>query len=369
MRKNMLNLDYIINADNYRNIQDSIANATDMAIITVDYKGKPITHHSKCTSLCKCIRSHSNLSQLCEKCDSRGGLEAARLNQPYIYLCHMGIVDFAIPLSVDGQYLGAVMGGQVRLENDWEMESLEKITSQQTSILNYVNSNELEELYKSLPVMKLEKIRANATMIYNICNYIVGEALLKINLSDGNMPNETLHSKNEKDSEARNLVEKKYYSGINSPIDTKGNGFPDNQEATTISQGGSKTANVFTQSTQRSQSSHESIILKPALDYIKKNYARNISLNNMASLCNISTSYFSKLFRRFIGENFSNYINKLRIEKAAELLAETDIPITNIALDLGYEDSGYFIKVFKKIKGVTPSAHRHEAFIKTYTKK
>ena len=359
----MLNLDYIINADNYRNIQDSIANATDMAIITVDYKGKPITHHSKCTGLCKFIRSHSDLSQLCEKCDSRGGLEAARLNQPYIYLCHMGIVDFAIPLSVDGQYLGAVMGGQVRLENDWEMESLEKITSQQTNILKYVNSKELEDLYKSLPVMKLEKIRANATMIYNICNYIVGEALLKINLSDGNMLNDNNYNSNEKYSESGNLIENRYYSGFGSSIDANG-------EASSRSKDTINTIKeTSTTGSTSSQSSHESIILKPALDYMKKNYARNISLNNMASLCNISTSYFSKLFRRIIGENFSNYINKLRIEKAAELLSETDIPITNIALDLGFEDSGYFIKVFKKIEGITPSTYRNHANAKTYTKK
>ncbi|MDF2987679.1 MAG: putative sensor domain protein, partial [Eubacterium sp.] len=102
------------------------------------------------------------------------------------------------------------------------------------------------------------------------------------------------------------------------------------------------------------------IILKPALDYIEKNYARDIGLNSMASLCNISTSYFSKLFRRTIGDNFSNHINQIRVRKARELLESTDIPITNLALDLGFEDSGYFIKVFKKLVGVTPSKYRND---------
>lgn len=328
VKKNLLDLDYIINADNYRNIQDSIADSTDMAIITVDYKGKPITHHSKCTNLCKFVRSHPELSHICEKCDSRGGLEAARLNQPYIYLCHMGIVDFAIPIAVDGQYLGAVMGGQVRVEDASEMESLEKITSQKTDILDYINKNELEELYKSLPVMKLQKVRANASMIYNICNYIVGEAVLKINLSDGAISKEAhynhyQHNKTSVNTESWNTgVSEKNKSDL---------------------------------------SNRENIILKPALDYIEKYYTRNISLNNMASLCNISTSYFSKLFRRTIGDNFSNHINRIRIKKARELLETTDIPITNIALDLGFEDSGYFIKVFKKFEGVTPSKFRNDA--------
>lgn len=338
MKKNLLDLDYIINADNYRNIQDSIADATDMAIITVDFKGKPITHHSNCTGLCKFVRSHSELSQICEKCDSRGGLEAARLNQPYIYLCHMGIVDFAIPISADGQYLGAVMGGQVRLENAWELESLEKITSQKTNIQEFINNIELEDMYNNLPVMKLQKIRANAAMIYNICNYIVGEALLKINLSDGHISSDAGY-------------------GLYGDERSNGRSFDFNQTSGTDIQNTNHNNNNTPYDIMKKR---ESIILKPALDYIEKNYTLNIGLNSMASLCNISTSYFSKLFRRTIGENFSNHINKIRIQKAKELLKTTDDPITNIALDLGFEDSGYFIKVFKKLVGSTPSRFRND---------
>ncbi len=337
MKKNILDLDYIINADNYRNIQDSIADATDMAIITVDYKGKPITHHSKCTNLCRFVRAHPELSHICEKCDSRGGLEAARLNQPYIYLCHMGIVDFAIPIAVDGQYLGAVMGGQVRVEDYSEMESLEKITSQKTDILEYISKSEFEELYRSLPVMKLQKVRANAAMIYNICNYIVGEALLKINLSDRDISEVTGYDDYQHKTTPEN---------------------PDNQSKNLTEK---NERDLYSEHKQRELlNSRENIILKPALDYIEKYYTRNISLNSMASLCNISTSYFSKLFRRTIGDNFSNHINRIRINKARELLETTDIPITNIALDLGFEDSGYFIKVFKKFEGVTPSKYRND---------
>lgn len=341
MKKNLLDLDYIINADNYRNIQDSIADATDMAIITVDYKGKPITHHSKCTNLCRFVRAHPKLSHICEKCDSRGGLEAARLNQPYIYLCHMGIVDFAIPIAVDGQYLGAVMGGQVRVEDPSDMESLEKITSQKTDILEYISKSELEELYRSLPIMKLQKVRANAAMIYNICNYIVGEALLKINLSD------------EEISQVTDFSENKYKKTSTNQDSLKA-----------ISNKKNNNGLYSSHSLERDLlNSRENIILKPALDYIEKYYTRNISLNSMASLCNISTSYFSKLFRRTIGDNFSNYINRKRIKKARDLLETTDIPITNIALDLGFEDSGYFIKVFKKFEGVTPSKYRNDMLL------
>lgn len=340
MKRNILNLDYIINADNYRNIQDSIAEATDMAIITVDYKGKPITHHSKCTELCKLIRSNSKYSQICEKCDSRGGLEAARLNQPYIYLCHMGLVDFAIPIAVDGQYLGAVMGGQVLVENDLEKDSLEKITSTHTNVSDIINKSDLDNLYGRLHVMSLQKIKAIAAMVYNICNYIVEEALLKINLSDENIL-----------SDEKSDSDENYKTAKNSNLTQFTDIIQNKDDNICVLQKGNQTK-------IKKLINRDNIILRPALEYIEKNYARNITLDSMASRCNISSSYFSKLFNRVVEDNFANYINKIRINKAKEYLEKTDVPITNIALDLGFEDSGYFIKVFKKMEGVTPSVYR-----------
>ena len=58
-----------------------------------------------------------HIPQTRQKCDSLAGLEAVRLNQPFIYLCHCGIVDVAVPITVGDQYLGAVMFGQVRISN------------------------------------------------------------------------------------------------------------------------------------------------------------------------------------------------------------------------------------------------------------
>lgn len=98
--------------------------------------------------------------------------------------------------------------------------------------------------------------------------------------------------------------------------------------------------------------------INPAIDYIKDNLDKNIKLEQMASLCNLSPCYFSKLFKKETGINFSNYINKEKINKARELLKNSDTPILNLALDLGYEDCGYFIRVFKKYEGVTPKKYR-----------
>lgn len=75
-----LDLHKIINVDKWQSLQDALAKQTGMAIITVDYKGVPVTKHSGCHSFCQLLRDDPELSKNCQKCDSRGGIEATRLN-------------------------------------------------------------------------------------------------------------------------------------------------------------------------------------------------------------------------------------------------------------------------------------------------
>lgn len=99
--------------------------------------------------------------------------------------------------------------------------------------------------------------------------------------------------------------------------------------------------------------------LQPALKYIKKNYRDEISLEKMANITNLSVYYFSRLFKKEIGINFTTYVNQCKIKKAREMLEYTDIPIVDIAAELGYYECGYFTKVFKKINGITPTKYRN----------
>lgn len=98
--------------------------------------------------------------------------------------------------------------------------------------------------------------------------------------------------------------------------------------------------------------------VKAAIDYINNNLAENVSLEKMSSICNLSPCYFSKVFKREIGVNFISYVNYIKINKAKEMLENTDTPVLNVALDLGFEDCGYFIRVFKKSQGITPKKYR-----------
>lgn len=169
-----ISLKNIIDVKDFQKIQEDISKATGVAILTTDYKGKPFTKHSCCTEFCKIIRSDKNFTHLCEKCDSMGGLEAARCGKPYIYKCHMGLVDFAIPIIVEDQYLGLLMGGQILVEE--ENSNLENIVP----IHHSIEEHKLKSAYKNLTVMSLNKIQSIAEMLFHISNYIIGEALFKM---------------------------------------------------------------------------------------------------------------------------------------------------------------------------------------------
>ncbi|MDB8791024.1 PocR ligand-binding domain-containing protein [Romboutsia sp. 1001216sp1] len=182
---NTLSLEKIINIESFQKIQDDIAQATGIAIIMVNYEGKAITNHSNCTKFCSMIRKIDRYSAICEKCDSRGGLESVRMKNSYIYICHKGLVDFAAPIIVRDQYLGAVMAGQVLLEDNENIE-LEEIVRVNKDFDNLGEDlkKELEKEYKNLPVVSITKIKAIAQMMFHISNYIVEEAILKMSLNE-----------------------------------------------------------------------------------------------------------------------------------------------------------------------------------------
>ncbi len=100
--------------------------------------------------------------------------------------------------------------------------------------------------------------------------------------------------------------------------------------------------------------------LLKATEYIKNNFQKGITLNDVADYVNLSAYYLSKLFKKELGINFIDYITFCRMEKAKKLLKSTDEPIINISIELGYNEPNYFSKVFKKNFGITPSQYRDE---------
>lgn len=99
--------------------------------------------------------------------------------------------------------------------------------------------------------------------------------------------------------------------------------------------------------------------IQRSIDYIDENYKEHISLGDIAKYVYLSHEYFSRLFKEEVGENFSTYITNYRMEKAAYLLKHTDKKICEIANEVGYVNTGYFSKTYKKHYDVSPEDDRY----------
>ena len=312
----------------WEKVQDQLAMLTGTAIITIDLKGIPVTKHSCRTDFCSVIRENPVSRKRCYRCDALAGLEAVRAGKPYIYLCHCGIVDVAVPVMVGDKYLGAVMFGQVRIPNDDADAKVERLVNEISSFQAEEKDarHDLLEMYNRLPEMEYKRIVEIADLINSIVGYIVDRAI-------------------------KNRNERQTYDWLlNMDIDS-----PSKQYIQELKDPGiSKSATTEPQEIKLRKDSP----LYPAISYIEAHPTEMVTMKQMAMLCHLSESYFSRLFSKEMGENFGNYVSRLKIDLSKELLRSSRLSVAQIAKKVGYNDTSHFIRLFKRFEGVTPTVYR-----------
>lgn len=105
----------------------------------------------------------------------------------------------------------------------------------------------------------------------------------------------------------------------------------------------------------------ENGIVMNAISYIRVHYGEDISLSDVARLCRVTPEYLSKIFYKEIGVNFNPFLQNFRISAAKRMLLTDDYKVYEVAQAVGFNDQKYFVKVFKKLCGITPSEYRKEA--------
>lgn len=109
----------------------------------------------------------------------------------------------------------------------------------------------------------------------------------------------------------------------------------------------------------------QSIVFEMIEHYIQENYQQDISMQDAARTMNYSEAYFCKLFKQCFGKNFTAYLTEYRIEVAKKLLVQPMVNVGDVGKAVGYGDSNYFTKVFKRITGQNPTEYR----VSTYKEK
>ncbi len=102
----------------------------------------------------------------------------------------------------------------------------------------------------------------------------------------------------------------------------------------------------------------EPAIIRRAKDFIQEHHAEKLSLDRVAHQVNASPFHFSKTFNRFVGLNFTEYVSRVRVEKAKSLLLNPHLQISEIAFEIGFQSVTHFNRIFKRILGVSPSEFR-----------
>jgi AraC-like DNA-binding protein len=90
------------------------------------------------------------------------------------------------------------------------------------------------------------------------------------------------------------------------------------------------------------------------LEYVETHFSEPITLDALAKIVGMNPKYFCRFFSSITQQTPMNYVNYYRIEQAVNLLNNTNMSVTEVGLECGFNDTGHFVKTFKKYKGITP---------------
>ena len=160
----------LLDVERLQSLLHNLAKALDLAFVTVDYQGRPVTEDCNFSAFCSSMKKHPQYGHLCCQCYAHGGLHATMAGEPYIYRCHAGLVEFAVPLMAEGKYMGSVMGGQCELTQ--EVQELAPILPRSTP---WQEDPELTRTRGSVCQTTYEKLQASVCLVQDIFRNLLEE--------------------------------------------------------------------------------------------------------------------------------------------------------------------------------------------------
>lgn len=409
-------------------ILDAFTNVTGLTANIVDMEGRSIFSKADAQincSFCQLIWKLEKQKgiQRCKGAYARAGKQAALFNEPYIFRCPGGLVEWAAPIIVDGEHLGSVICGQVLM---WEPEEFFWIELEE---MNRVLTDDFEPLFKAakeLQVVSGEKVQSAASLLSVMANYIVNAAwqsmqrkkeleLQQTLLNDEIATRKSLEEKLNSQSlnyyieKEKSLVGKiklgdldecrkifkvmladifadtgqsnlavvrarvfelvvvvsraSVEAGVNSEMPIGINAAFMQELGTCYSTEEINTAALkvlerYFKEIQTNSKAKNRLAIEGIKGFIRNNYNRNLTLEEIADSVYLSPYYVSRIFKESQSITVMDYVTRVKLDEAKKMLGNTRYKIDEIAVRLGYSDASYFSKVFKKNEGMTPTQFR-----------
>jgi ligand-binding sensor protein len=160
-----LEISDVIDIKLLQTFQDNFAIGMNIASVTVDRNGTPVTKPSSYTNFCINLTQSTNTGESrCAQSHKKGGEEAARTGRPYIYKCHAGLIDFAAPIMIEGHLIGTILGGQILTS------SPEEKSFRETALEIGVNQEKYVDAAKNVYMTKEENVKSAAEVLFIVAN-------------------------------------------------------------------------------------------------------------------------------------------------------------------------------------------------------
>lgn len=419
------NIESFLDPKYLEEILGSFSKATGLHIEAVNKKGETLAIlGSKCrTDFCQFIRSYSKGEKNCIDSYKEATLEAAKWNEPYFFRCHAGLVIWAVPIIVDNVFLGSIICGQVLL---WKPDELflkqlrksnskldfdtlqQKVTSlsitspeqSQASadmlfvVVNHLvkrNLHTLEEenaYHRQRLQIKADlenRKKQTITEFADYRTYLKKERrfLSYIRLGDKTRAESTLKSlltdllTKTAGNKATIKIRVLELASLSSRAAVEGGADAEqvmvklqdfNNEVDSLERIEEfffkvhKVIEGFLDGIFKLADKKHLSLVNNARNFIMENYHKPLTLKATADHLFISPSHLSRLFRLELDCTYNDYLTRVRVEKAVELMKKPEYSVEQVSKAIGFQSQSYFAEVFRKYIGVTPLIYKNSLF-------
>ncbi|MBQ8663572.1 MAG: PocR ligand-binding domain-containing protein [Eubacterium sp.] len=410
--------------DFYKKLRDSLSTfwmATGVSVAVLDENGEVADYFGNPCEYCELIHQEEDLQDRCVKLHVEAGEQSAELGNCYFFVCHGNMVHFSIALVDKNKYVGSVLAGPILLEYP-DAAALDAVIEQckipagcralflsamrdvllvEPRRVYYLGELLYQLIYNILPTESNHQMQNRRRM--ELQQEMIGEAIhsvkrvnnlrnmqekqeeeLVLRIEEGDLEqaqvllNDILggiYFDSGNDLELIKLRMSELITVLSRRIIKKG--ISSDEVYDIVNEFQKKSANSedlleisfelgqvlrrFVEMIASTIHLDTSAIVHKGMEYIHKNYRNEITLEQTADYVAASPSHFSKVFKAEVGIGFAAYVNKLRLDKAKELLRDSSLPISDITQSVGYSNQQYFSRVFKNETGMTPGQYKKKS--------